>query len=131
VAGRTTPIFSPTGGMKISAIDLARYMVMHSRMGKYRGGRIIHKSSAEEMQRTRSDPEGYGLALTTSTNIIKGLEMRGHTGSAYGLYSAMFWQPKEGYGFVVISNGCHPGYTDGMNTVIRRTIGILYHAFIK
>jgi CubicO group peptidase (beta-lactamase class C family) len=130
-SGRTTPIFSPTGGMKISAPDLARYMVMHSRMGKYRGGRIMRKSSAEEMQRARSEQEGYGLALTTSKNIIKDVEMRGHTGSAYGLYSAMFWQPKEGYGFVVISNGCHPGYTDGMNTVIRRTINILYDALVK
>jgi CubicO group peptidase (beta-lactamase class C family) len=129
--GRTTPIFSPTGGMKISARDLALYMVMHSRMGKYRGGRIMRKGSAEEMQRPRSEQEGYGLALTRSTNIIKGVEMRGHTGSAYGLYSAMFWQPKEKYGFVVISNGCHPGYTDGMNTVIRRTINILNEAFIK
>jgi hypothetical protein len=43
----------------------------------------------------------------------------------------MFWQTKEGYGFVVISNGCHPGYTDGMNTVIRRTINILYDALVK
>jgi CubicO group peptidase (beta-lactamase class C family) len=131
VPGRTTPIFSPTGGMKISAGDLARYMIMHSRMGKYRGGRIMRKSSAEEMQRARSAQEGYGLALTTSTNIIKDVEMRGHTGSAYGLYSAMFWQPKEGYGFVVISNGCYPGYTEGMNTVIRRTIGILHDSFIN
>jgi CubicO group peptidase (beta-lactamase class C family) len=129
--GRTTPVFSPTGGMKISAGDLARYMVMHSRMGKYRGGRIMRKNSAEEIQRVRSEKEGYGLAIHTSNNILPGIEMRGHTGSAYGLYSAMFWQPKDGYGFVVISNGCHPGYSEGMNTVIRRTIGILYDSFIR
>ena len=129
--GRTTPVFSPTGGMKISAGDLARYMVMHSRMGKYRGGRIMKKNSAEEIQRVRSDKEGYGMAIQTSTNILPGIELRGHTGSAYGLYSAMFWQPKDGYGFVVISNGCHPGYSEGMNTVIRKTIGILYDSFIN
>ncbi|HMR93852.1 MAG TPA: serine hydrolase domain-containing protein, partial [Chitinophagaceae bacterium] len=29
VQGYSTPIFSPTGGMKISAADLARYMTMH------------------------------------------------------------------------------------------------------
>ncbi|RYG04511.1 MAG: class A beta-lactamase-related serine hydrolase, partial [Chitinophagaceae bacterium] len=29
VMGYSTPIFSPTGGMKISAVDLARYMMMH------------------------------------------------------------------------------------------------------
>jgi CubicO group peptidase (beta-lactamase class C family) len=129
--GRSTPVFSPTGGMKISAGDLARYMVMHSRMGKYRGGRIMRKNSAEEIHRVRSEKEGYGLAIETSKKILPGIELRGHTGSAYGLYSAMFWQPKEGYGFVVISNGCHPGYSDGMNTVIRRTIGILYESIIQ
>jgi len=31
----------------------------------------------------------------------------------------------------VISNGCHPGYSDGMNTVIRRTIEILYESIIQ
>lgn len=128
--GRSTPVFSPTGGMKISSGDLARYMIMHSRMGKYRGGRIIRKNSAEAIQQVRSKQEGYGLAIMTSKNILPGIELRGHTGSAYGLYSAMFWQPKEGYGFVVISNGCHPGYSEGMNTVIRRTIGILHESFI-
>lgn len=41
VMGYSTPIFSPTGGMKISAEDLAKYMLMHSRMGKAKGVRII------------------------------------------------------------------------------------------
>jgi CubicO group peptidase (beta-lactamase class C family) len=31
--GKTTPIFSPTGGMKISATDLAKYMIMHMNLG--------------------------------------------------------------------------------------------------
>lgn len=129
--GRTTPVFSPTGGMKISAGDLARYMVMHSRLGRSRSKRIMPRSGAEEMQRVRSEEEGYGLALMTSSNILPGITLRGHTGSAYGLYSAMFWQPEEGYGFVVLSNGCHPAYTGGMNTVIRRTIGILHASFVE
>jgi hypothetical protein len=79
----------------------------------------------------RSEKEGYGLAIHTSKNILPEIELRGHTGSAYGLYSAMFWHPKDRYGFVVISNGCHPGYSEGMNTVIRRTMHILYESFIQ
>jgi hypothetical protein len=43
----------------------------------------------------------------------------------------MFWHPQKKYGFVVISNGCHPGYTDGFNTVIRKAIDVLYSSFIK
>lgn len=130
VMGYTTPIFSPTGGMKISATGLARVMVMHMKLGKAYGKRIISKSSAEQMQTALSDKEGYGLALMNTTNLIAGRNMRGHTGVAYGLYSAMFWDPIEKFGFVVISNGCHPGYTDGFNTVIRKTINCLYESFI-
>ena len=128
--GYSTPIFSPTGGMKISAPDLAAYMIMHMRQGKYKGKKIISKESARQMQTKLSDEEGYGLAIMTTEKLIPGKTMKGHTGSAYGLYSAMFFNPKEKFGIVVISNGCHPSYTDGFNTVIRKTLNCLYERFI-
>lgn len=129
--GYTTPIFSPTGGMKISATDLARYMIMHSKQGKYNGKRILSRKSAREMQTPLSDKENYGLALLKSDKLIAGKTMTGHTGSAYGLYSVMFFQPEKKFGFVVISNGCHPAYSDGFNTVMRKTVNSLYEAFIS
>jgi len=129
--GRSTPVFSPTGGMKISAPDLARYMSMHARLGRHPGGRILSRKAARTMQTARSTAEGYGLALLETDKLIPGLRMRGHTGSAYGLYSAMFWHPRKRFGFVVISNGCHPGYADGFNTLIRKTVGILYETMVK
>ncbi|MBL7710229.1 MAG: beta-lactamase family protein [Chitinophagaceae bacterium] len=130
VMGYSTPVFSPTGGMKISATDLARYMIMHMKMGKANGKRIIKKKSAATMQTALSDKEGYGLAIATATRLITGKTLKGHTGSAYGLSSAMFFDPKEKYGIVVITNGCLPGYTDGHNTVIRKTVNVLYEELI-
>jgi len=130
VMGYSTPIFSPTGGMKISATDLATYMLMHSRLGKAKGMRILKTSSAQIMQTPANGSLGYGFAIETEDNIIPGEIMRGHTGSAYGLYSAMFFNPKKKYGFVVISNGCNPGYTNGLNTVIRKSIQTLYEQII-
>ena len=35
------------------------------------------------------------MAIMTSDNLITGKTMKGHTGSAYGLYSAMFFHPKR------------------------------------
>jgi CubicO group peptidase (beta-lactamase class C family) len=131
VMGYTTPIFSPTGGMKISAADLAKYMMMHMNNGKYKGTRIISKKSSKTMQTKIAEKEGYGLALTTVDNLIPGKTMTGHTGSAYGLYSAMFFNPKEKFGFVVITNGSNPAYKDGFNAIIRRTVNSLYERFIK
>ena len=103
VLGETTPIFSPTGGMKINATDLAKYMIMHARHGKYKGGRIISKSSSVQMQTKLSDDEGYGLALETTDKLIPGETMCGHTGSAYGLYSAMFFNVKKKRNFFNLS----------------------------
>ena len=129
--GYTTPIFSPTGGMKISATDLAKYMSMHMNMGKYKGKRIISKKSAKLMQTKIADEEGYALALTNLDDLIPGKKMVGHTGSAYGLYSAMFFHPKEKFGIVVITNGCNPAYTNGINNVLRAGVNSLYENFIR
>jgi CubicO group peptidase (beta-lactamase class C family) len=128
--GKTTPIFSPTGGMKISATDLAKYMTMHSNLGKYNGIRIISKKSARQMQTPLSLDENYGLAILKTDKLIEGKILTGHTGSAYGLYSAMFFEPNEKFGIVVISNGCNPTYENGFNAVIRNTVNCLYKNLI-
>jgi CubicO group peptidase (beta-lactamase class C family) len=128
--GYSAPIFSPTGGMKISAKDLATYMMMHANYGKYNGVRIISKKSSKIMQTAVSDIEPYGFALETPATIIDGKQVIGHTGSAYGLYSAMFFDPQEKFGIVVISNGCHPGETSGYNNVIKKAVNALYENLI-
>ena len=131
VMGYSTPVFSPTGGMKISAADLARYMTMHMYKGKYKGVRIISKKSARTMQTTVAEKEGYALAIMHSDKLIPGKMLTGHTGSAYGLYSAMFFDPKKKFGIVVITNGCKPVYQDGFIMVLKRTVNTLYDNFIK
>lgn len=128
--GYSTPIFSPTGGMKISAPDLAKYMIMHMNYGKGEKAKIISKKSALEMQTPLSSDENYGLALWKTEKLISGVELTGHTGSAYGLYSAMFFDPEKKYGFVVITNGCDPAEEEGYIRVIRQAVNILYEEWI-
>lgn len=128
--GYSTPIFSPTGGMKISAIDLARYMLMHMNYGKSNGKRIIPKKLSQRMQTPLSTQENYGLALEKTTRLIAGKELVGHTGVAYGLFSAMYFDPTEKWGIVIISNGCHPSYVKGFNGVIRTVVESIYTSYI-
>lgn len=129
IMGYSTPLFSPTGGMKISTIDLAKYMTMHMNKGNYKGVEIISNESAETMQTAVS--EGYGLAIVTTDSLIPGKSMKGHTGSAYGLYSAMFFNPEEKFGFVVITNGCEPTDAAGFNPLLYAAINSLYSSFIN
>ncbi len=128
--GYNAPIFSPTGGMKISAADLARYMIMHMNYGRLGNTRILSKESARTMQTPVPAGKGYGLALLTKDNLISGKIMKGHTGLAYGLNSAMFFQPQEKFGFVVIINGSRTTYTDDFPDIHRDLINSLYRHFV-
>lgn len=133
VMGYSTPLFSPTGGIKISARDLARYMIMHMNYGKSGKTRIISEKSSKMMQTPIvkvNENIGYGMALEKATNLIEGEVMTGHTGSAYGVYSAMFFNPESKFGIVMITNGCPPVYKNGFTVIQRDVINALYNIFI-
>jgi len=127
VMGYSTPVLSPTGGMKISATDLAKYMMMHMNLGRSDGKRIISKKSARVMQTNLSGKDGYGLAMMTRDSLIFGKTLKGHTGDAYGLRSAMFFQPKDKFGIVVIISSYHSDPGEGLKSIMN----CLYDNFIK
>src|SRR3546814_7680355 len=78
--GYSAPVFSPTGGMKISAADLAKYMTMHMNYGVLGHIRILSEESARTMQTSVPAGKGYALALRTKDDLISGKIMKGHTG---------------------------------------------------
>lgn len=117
VFGYSSPIFSPTGGVKISAHDLAVYMMMHMNGGEYRGIRVLSEESAKAMQTPvwtiqKEGEEQYGLCLKEFVGFLEderynvpGHYPVGHTGGAYGLNSIMIWSPADGWGIVAMCNG--------------------------
>jgi CubicO group peptidase (beta-lactamase class C family) len=127
--GHDALIFSPTGGMKISGLDLARYMTMHMNYGTTPDGvRIISEESSRDMQVPRSEPEHYGLNLWLADDYVPGITLVGHTGGAYGLSSAMFFHPEDKYGFVIICSGSHDA--EGTHNVLHQGIQRMYKYFI-
>lgn len=109
----STSYFSPSGGVKISATDLAKYMMMYMNYGEYNGKRILSKESVLEMWRPQGEDESpnsyfsqYGLSFSRWKNIIDGESFVGITGGAHGVHSVMYFNPEKKYGFVVICNGC-------------------------
>ena len=132
--GYSTPIFSPAGGMKISVTDLTKYMMMHMNLGKYKGVKIISKKSARAMQTKVSDGDiegSYGLAILITDKLIPGILIKGHTGSAYGLYSMMFFQPHKKLGIIAITNGMNAVYDSGYNPVMQSIVNVLYKEVVK
>lgn len=139
IIGYSAPLFSATGGMKITAPDLAHYMIMHMNYGydPQTGARIIREESSRLMQTPvieTVNKEYYCMGLNRTSTLIPGEVMTGHTGSAYGLFSAMYFEPEKKIGFVVITNGTtaeYGNYVDGFAPVQRSVVRLLYNAFIK
>ncbi len=136
VMGYSAPIFSPTGGMKISAHDLAIYMMMHMNYGEYNGVRIISEKSSKLMQTpVWKGKVRYGLCLKEYINYIDdekynkpGSYPVGHNGSAHGLKSAMVFSPADGWGVVVMTNGVNHKEKGDIKKPI---INAIYHTCIK
>lgn len=81
---------------------------------------------------TANEKENYGLAIDRTDKLIPGKTMTGHTGSAYGLNSAMYFNRKEKFGIVIITNGSYSGYTDGFINLIKQTANTLHdHVVLK
>jgi CubicO group peptidase (beta-lactamase class C family) len=132
--GNNGLIFSPTGGVRISALDLAKYMQMLMNNGNYNNTKILKPKTAAIMRKTQWQYNGkngdsyYNLfnAWGLGTHIIKNndgsdvvlpqYQMFGHSGEAYGLISNMYYDPKRKEGFVLIINGSGKGYVTGSNS---------------
>lgn len=131
--GSSTAYFSPSGGVKISAVDLSKYMMMYMNYGEYNGKRILSKKSVLEMWRPQGADESpnsyfsqYGLSFSRWSKIVDGESFVGITGGAHGVHSAMYFNPRKKYGFVVICNGCTSDIK--MKDSI---VKVLYKHFIK
>ena len=131
----STPVFSPTGGLKISVKDLAAVMMMHMNGGKSDGVRILERSSCKLMQSeivpTNYEGEFYGMAMLRTDDFLKGFRLEGHDGLAYGAHTAMFWHPKKKFGFIVMTNGCNSTTREVFADILCESAECLYRYFIK
>ncbi|MGM9869484.1 MAG: serine hydrolase domain-containing protein [Sodaliphilus sp.] len=133
--GESTVCFSGAGGVKISAPDLAKYMLMHMNYGKspLSARRVLSTASARRMQTVITDDananvgrlkERAGLGLVRTDEMTPGVDLVGHTGGAYGMIGAMFFNPEKKYGFVVLANSW------GNIKVLQHSITLMYEHFI-
>jgi CubicO group peptidase (beta-lactamase class C family) len=136
VVGTNGLIFSPAGGLRISASDLCRFMVMHQNFGTHEQGSVLDSATAAMMHETEWNFSGtngnnyynlfrrWGLGFHLTTNypggdiVINGVEMIGHPGEAYGLISDMYFEHAKKFGLVFVTNGYSgtQGYLPGTNS---------------
>lgn len=132
--GSNAAIFSPHGGLRISAGDLAKLVIMQINGGEYKGIRILHASTLALMHKPQwvfdgangdtyyglFNAWGLGFQVTSGTagadKVVPGCSMAGHIGEAYGLVSDMFFSDSAGFGMIYFTNGCKTDFVCGNNS---------------
>lgn len=130
--GANGTIFSPQGGLRISARDLVEVMKVFTHGGQGKHQRILQPATATQMLTVqwRFDPalgngepyaglmRAFGLGIHHLTNASADAygpsdrlladaspQLWGHMGDAYGLLSAMWFDPEKDVGFVYVIGG--------------------------
>jgi CubicO group peptidase (beta-lactamase class C family) len=122
----------------ISASDLAQFGIILSGDGSVGGVRILNPETVAEMNApfiTKEYDEGfsisYGLGLRIYEDIlVEGRTIIGHPGQALGLVAGLYYDPSDGTGLVLISNGCsmQMGYGE-VYSISREVTNAVYEVF--
>lgn len=144
--GSNAFIFGPQGSLRISAHDLAKYMLMHLNNGILDGVRILQDSTATLMHTPQWTFDGtngdnyhglfrqWGLGFQITTNapggdiVFPDLPLIGHAGEAYGLISDMYFDTLRKIGIVFITNGCGNGYTTNASSAFYTVENAVFEA---
>jgi CubicO group peptidase (beta-lactamase class C family) len=130
VLGTNATQFGPHAGLRVSARDLAKLMLVLLGDGRYQDRRIlrpgtVHRMMQEEWRYNPQTANGdtnygryraWGLGLQHSTATLDELggdrlasdgtgHFWGHRGEAYGLLGAVWLDPKRNVGFVYLIGG--------------------------
>jgi len=96
----------PSGGIYISATDVAKFISFHLRKGRIGDQQVIDPNLFEDMYRPQYPEEkefGYGLGIY-SYQKIRGEKAYGHAGGGYGYQTLMQWVPEYKVGVIVLTN---------------------------
>ena len=115
----TTPGVSGTsfcGGLMISAKDLGKMIALLAGKGSYEGLQLLDTTSVKMMETRYSEEYASGkswqaLPMRCMENVYGRDVIYFHTGSAYGVYNCVSYDPETGDGVVVLSVGAN-GYKD-------------------
>lgn len=97
------------GGFTVSAADLGKMVAVLAGDGCFEGKRILQADSVQAMETPLGTPPGNDfeqcLVLRRQTGMYGRDSLYYHTGSAYGVYNFLSYDPATGDGVVVLTTG--------------------------
>ncbi|MDZ7264961.1 MAG: serine hydrolase [candidate division KSB1 bacterium] len=117
VIGDNGAIFAPQGGLRTSARDLAKFLLVHLQGGRHQQTRLLNDTTTALMHQSvwrftggNGDTyygifKNYALGNSTTSDLLPGQQLIGHPGEAYGLISDLYFSTFGNYGIIFITNG--------------------------
>lgn len=97
------------GGLTVSSRDMAKMIALLANDGRYEGVQLLSEESVALMESRYdyqlADGTYQALPLRSQDDIYGRERLYYHTGSAYGVYNVMSYDPATGDGVVVLSVG--------------------------
>lgn len=95
------------GGLAISAYDLAKLIAVLIGNGEYNGVRLLSHESVALMETSQGRTGGFEqcLPLRRRANLYGMDELYYHTGSNYGIFNLVSFDPASGDGVIVLTSG--------------------------
>ncbi|MFO8192412.1 MAG: serine hydrolase domain-containing protein [Bacillota bacterium] len=98
---------SPAGGLSSTAVDMARFMIVHLQKGRRGNTIILNKKTADEMHRRHFShhPRQDGMTLGFIEQTINGRRLITHGGNTFLFNSGLYLLPEENVGLFVSYSG--------------------------
>ena len=104
-AGHYTFADYPDGGIRSSAYDLARFLLMHIRGGELEGVQVLAPESVDAMLSPQAPVASGEQGWIWIQLFWGGQGWWGHNGAEKGVFTEMFFRVSDKMGFVVLTNG--------------------------
>lgn len=97
---------TPASSINSTALDMARFMLMHLQNGLYAGARIMSTRAARDMHRQHATghPQLPGFAYGFYEDDYRGLRIIEHGGNMAGFSSLMMLLPDKNSGFFMVNH---------------------------
>lgn len=136
VPGSNALLFSPQGGLRISAKELATLAQVFLHRGKLRNIRVINDTTLLRMERDSLSTgdalfRKYALGLHHASGVFETVEMTGHPGQAYGLLSGWYYHRERSVGVAVIITGSIHTALEGEFYDVERSIYAAIERYVR
>jgi len=95
----------PSGTLRMSAPELARFLLAYAGGGEVGGARLLRSETVEEMFRVQDEALDPDQGLVWYREVRDGEVLFGHDGGDPGVTTQMFFRRADGAGYLLLANG--------------------------